>query len=185
MDFRDLPSLLTVWNKGTRPEFLMFWGRKENDMSSVGPYVFSQWHFSDFEINGIVYATAEHWMMAQKARLMGDENSLQAILTSKGPDEAKIYGRRICDWDQAKWDANKFEIVVQGNVAKFGQDSVLRNFLLGTFDMVLVEASPHDTVWGIGLRREDPESKDPNKWRGQNLLGFALMEARERLRKET
>jgi ribA/ribD-fused uncharacterized protein len=183
--FRDRGALVTAWNNGARPEFLMFWGRKGNDLSKIGPYVFSQWHFSDFEIDGITYPTAEHWMMAQKARLMGDDDALQAILASGGPDEAKALGRRVSNWDQAKWDANKFEAVVQGNVAKFGQDRDLRNFLLGTLDTVLVEASPHDKVWGIGLRREDQDSKNPNKWRGQNLLGFALMEARERLRKET
>jgi len=184
MDFRDRATLVKAWNEGARPEFLKFWGRKGGDTSKLGPYVFSQWHFSDFEIDGIKYPTAEHWMMAQKARLMEDGMSLQAILASPGPDEAKLLGRRVSNWDQAKWDRNKFEAVVVGNVAKFGQVPELRDFLLGTLDMVLVEASPHDKVWGIGLRREEANSKDPNKWKGENLLGFALMEARERLRKE-
>ena len=98
------------------------------------------------------------------------------------PAVAKQIGRQVKNWDQVKWDAHGFEAVVVGNVAKFSQDSDLREFLLGTGDMVLVEASPHDKVWGIGLRREDKEAKDPNKWRGTNLLGFALMEARQRIR---
>jgi ribA/ribD-fused uncharacterized protein len=184
MDFRDRPTLVKAWNEGTRPEFLMFWGRKGNDTSKIGPYVFSQWHFSDFEIDGNVYPTAEHFMMSQKAVAMGDLDTLEKILKCAGPDEAKALGRQASPWDQAKWDEVKFEAVVRANVAKFGQDTELRKYLLGTGDMVLVEASPHDKIWGIGLRREEKDSKDPNKWRGQNLLGFALMEARERLRKE-
>lgn len=185
MQFRDRESLVRAWNEGARPEFLMFWGRKGFDTSSIGPYVFSQWHFSDFEIDGQVYPTAEHWMMSQKALAMGDYNTHRAILASAGPEEAKTLGRQVKNWDQAKWDARKFEAVVEGNVAKFGQDSALREYILGTGDVVLVEASPHDRIWGIGLRREDSRSKDPNTWNGQNLLGFALMEARDRLRKES
>lgn len=182
---RDRSTLIKAWNEGVCPEFLMFWGRKGGDTSKLGPYVFSQWYFSDFEIKGTVYPTAEHWMMAEKARLMGDAETLQRILVSENPNQAKRLGREIRNWDEARWDANKFEVVVQGNVAKFGQDKNLRNFLLGTLDTVLVEASPHDKVWGIGLRREDSASKDPTKWRGQNLLGFALMETRTRLREES
>lgn len=162
----------------------MFWGRKGNDLSKIGPYVFSQWHFSDFEIDGNVYPTAEHFMMSQKALAMDDIETMKKILVASGPDEAKTLGRQVSPWDQAKWDAVKFEAVVVANVAKFGQDRDLRQFLLGTLDTVLVEASPHDKVWGIGLRREDADSKNPNTWRGENLLGFALMEARARLRKE-
>lgn len=183
MDFRDRTSLVKAWNEGHRPEFLFFWGRKGNDTSKVGPYVFSQWHFSDFEIDGTVYPTAEHWMMCQKALVMGDEEAHKAILASGGPDEAKALGRQVRNWDQTKWDAHKFDAVVRGNIAKFSQDDELRQYILGTGDMVLVEASPHDRIWGIGLRREDKESKDPNKWRGENLLGFALMEARDQIRK--
>lgn len=183
MDFRDRDSLVKAWNEGRRPEFLMFWGRKGYDTSRIGPYVFSQWHFSDFEIDGVTYPTAEHWMMCQKAIVMGDSESHRAILASHGPDDAKALGRQVRNWDQAKWDAHKFDAVVRGNVAKFSQDDELLNYILGTGDTVLVEASPHDRIWGIGLRREDKESGDPNKWKGQNLLGFALMEARDQIRK--
>jgi len=182
MEFRDRETLTKAWDEGHRPEFLMFWGRKGHDVSTIGPYVFSQWHFSDFEIDGIEYPTAEHGMMAEKARVMGDEDTLQQILACGGPDEAKELGRQVRNWDQAKWDAHKFEAVVKGNVAKFSQDTELRKYLLGTKDMVLVEASPHDCIWGIGLRREDKAAHNPHKWRGQNLLGFAIMEARQRIR---
>lgn len=182
MPIRTREDLLKHIQDGGRPEYVFFWGRKGNDLSKIGPYVFSQWHFSDFEIDQVVYPTAEHWMMCQKALVMGDDDAYARVLASQGPDEAKKVGREVRNWDQAKWDAAKFEAVVVGNVAKFGQVPEMREFLLGTGDMVLVEASPHDRVWGIGLRREDKEAKDPNKWRGENLLGFALMEARDRIR---
>lgn len=191
MLFRDRQTLTQAWNEGQRPEFLMFWGRKGGDTSAIGPYVFSQWHFSDFDVNGIVYPTAEHYMMAEKAWMMGDEETFNAILRDADtgsplgvpdPARAKKLGRRVKNWDQEKWDASKFGVVVDASVAKFGQIPEMRDYLLGTGHKVLVEASPHDKVWGIGLRREDSASKDPNKWKGQNLLGFALMEARDRLR---
>lgn len=194
MDVRDRETLCLLWRDGKRPEFLFFWGRKGNDTSTVGPYVFSQWHFSDFEIDGIVFPTAEHWMMLNKARLMGDSVAENAILRdmdtggpmgTPDPARAKKIGREIKNWDQAKWDDHNFEIVVEGNVAKFSQDDELRRYLFSTGDKVLVEASPHDKVWGIGLRREDQEAKNPLKWKGKNLLGFAIMEARARIRGES
>lgn len=188
MDVRDRETLCQLWREGTRPEFLMFWGRKGNDLSKIGPYVFSQWHFSDFEIDGIVFPTAEHWMMLNKARLMRDVNAEQAVLAdikgSPDPSVVKKIGRQVTNWDQAKWDQHCFEIVAEGNVAKFSQDDELRKYLLGTGDMVLVEASPHDKVWGIGMRREEADAKNPLKWKGKNLLGFAIMEARARIRGE-
>jgi ribA/ribD-fused uncharacterized protein len=72
--------------------------------------------------------------------------------------------------------------VTRGNVAKFGQHEDLRAFLLATDERVLVEASPRDAVWGIGLGASNPDARIPERWRGRNLLGFALMEARSRLR---
>jgi ribA/ribD-fused uncharacterized protein len=88
----------------------------------------------------------------------------------------------VRDYDDARWSAARFEAVVRGNVAKFAEHADLAAFLIGTGETVLVEASPHDRVWGIGLRASAPEANDPAKWRGENLLGFALMEVRARLR---
>ena len=85
-------------------------------------------------------------------------------------------------FDEAVWERERFGIVVEGSVHKFGQDAALRQFLLGTGERVLVEASPRDRIWGIGLAADDERATDPARWRGLNLLGFALMEAREVLR---
>jgi hypothetical protein len=82
----------------------------------------------------------------------------------------------------SKWHAARFEIVVRGNVAKFGQNDRMKEFLLSTDDEVLVEASPRDRIWGIGMSSTDPKVRDPRTWRGLNLLGFALMDARATLR---
>ena len=91
-------------------------------------------------------------------------------------------GKRV---DQKVWDDFKYAIVLNGNWCKFSQNQPLREFLLSTGDDVLVEASPYDGIWGIRLSASAPEAEDPQKWRGQNLLGFALMEVRDELRRVT
>ena len=119
-------------------------------------------------------------MMAEKARLF-DGSATDAILTASNPGEAKKLGRQIRNFDQAIWEAHRFEIVVRGNLAKFSQHGSLKQYLLGTGDRVLVEASPRDRIWGIGLSASDPAAPNPYDWKGLNLLGFALMAVREQL----
>ena len=94
---------------------------------------------------------------------------------------AKELGRGIRDFDEQLWVDARFGIVVTGSTAKFAQHPALRSFLLGTQGRVIVEASPVDAIWGIGLSANDPDAANPERWRGLNLLGFALMEARRRL----
>jgi ribA/ribD-fused uncharacterized protein len=84
-------------------------------------------------------------------------------------------------FSEDRWAAARYEMVVAGNVAKFTQHDDLRRYLVSTSDRVLVEASPLDRVWGIGLAEDDERAHAPSRWRGRNLLGFALMEVRERL----
>lgn len=144
----------------------------------------SQWFPAPFIVDDVAYPTAEHWMMAGKAELFGDDEMLEAILTSRDPGKAKALGRKVRGFDPAVWKARCFDIVVEGNVHKFRQDPDLRAYLLATGDKVLVEASPRDVIWGIGLGPQNPKVQTPDAWRGRNLLGFALMEARSRLRQE-
>ena len=120
-------------------------------------------------------------MMAEKARLFGDEATLAKVLAAPTPNDAKSLGRRVTGYDDARWAARRFDAVVEGNRAKFAQAGRLRGFLLGTGAAVLVEASPVDAVWGIGLAADDPRAGDPRQWQGLNLLGFALMVVRDRL----
>jgi ribA/ribD-fused uncharacterized protein len=121
-------------------------------------------------------------MMAEKARLFGDEEMREKILATHDSSQAKRLGRKVRGFDEARWSAARFEIVTRGNRSKFGQHEGMRQYLLATGDDVLVEASPVDCVWGIGLARDDPRAADPRTWRGANLLGFALCRARALLR---
>jgi ribA/ribD-fused uncharacterized protein len=123
-------------------------------------------------------------MMAGKARLFGDTAALERVVAASHPREAKSEGRKVRGFDEGRWLAHRYGLVVRGNVEKFGQHPELREFLLRTGERVLVEASPLDRIWGIGMAAADERVTDPSAWRGLNLLGFALMEARARLRAE-
>mgnify|MGYP003672447947 FL=1 len=121
-------------------------------------------------------------MMYHKALLFKDDVSARLILESTHPKEAKALGRMVSNYDQDIWDANKFRIVVDGNLHKFTSSPDLRKFLIGTGNKVIVEASQYDTIWGIGLSNDHIDCRNPLKWKGDNLLGFALMEVRNILR---
>ena len=166
---------------GARVTYLFFWGHTPKDPAVVDAACLSQWFPRAFFVEGVRYATAEHYMMAEKARLFGDAAALALVLESSTPAAAKGAGRAVQGYDDAAWGAARADAVVRGNVAKFSQHADLHAFLAGTGDHVLVEASPRDRIWGIGMGRSNPDAGDPARWRGRNLLGFALMEARERL----
>lgn len=100
-------------------------------------------------------------------------------MAAPSPSAAKKLGRRVRGFDDATWNERRYSIVVRGNVAKFAQHPDLRDFLLGTKNRVLVEASPVDRIWGIGLAEDDERAVDPKQWQGLNLLGFALMKVRD------
>jgi ribA/ribD-fused uncharacterized protein len=161
--------------------WLFFWGHTGGKDTKA---CLSQWFPAPFVVAGERFATAEHWMMAGKAELFGDAEHRAQILDAPSPAAAKALGRKVRGFDKAAWDAAKFGIVADGNVHKFGQDPDLRAFLLATGDRMLVEAAPRDRIWGIGMGANHEHATNPRLWRGQNLLGFALMEARARLRAE-
>ena len=181
MESFSVEDLRRAIASGWRGDLLFFWGHTPKG-PGIGKHVLSQWWPASFSIDGRCYPTAEHYMMAEKARLFGDEEACARILSANKPAEAKSFGRRIRGFDEQVWAAHRFEIVVRGNTAKFGQNLDLEEWLIGTGDVVLVEASPVDTVWGIGLAADDKGAHDPRTWRGLNLLGFALMKARAKLR---
>lgn len=179
MQTRD--SLAARLAGGAAVEFLFFWGHTPKAPGAVDASCLSQWHPAPFAADGARYATAEHFMMAEKARLFGDAEALARVLATGDPAEAKRVGREVRGYDDARWSAARGEAVVRGNILKFSQNPSLLAFLLGTGERVLVEASPRDRVWGIGMGASNPAARDPSRWRGLNLLGFALMEARARL----
>ncbi|MFC0003585.1 NADAR family protein [Micromonospora siamensis] len=179
---RSVAELSDLTRTGRRVRYLHFWGHQPQRDGSIGAGCLSQWWPAPFTVDGRTFATAEHWMMWHKAALFGDEETGERILAARHPHRAKALGRQVRGFDEATWIARRYPIVVAGSVAKFGQHDGLGAYLLGTGDRVLVEASPTDRIWGIGLTADDPRAADPADWRGENLLGFALMKARERLR---
>lgn len=178
-------SLLQHINNGHSVRYLFFWSGVKRKDGAISKTCFSQWWRDPFTVAGDVYASAEHYMMAEKARLFGDSAIRAQILACTDPRKAKALGRKVKGFDAQVWDRHRFDIVVAGNLAKFRAYPAQRAFLLGTADQILVEASPQDRVWGIGLAEDDVDAADPSKWRGLNLLGFALHQVRYQLSQET
>ncbi|MDC8105985.1 NADAR family protein [Chryseobacterium sp. PTM-20240506] len=176
----NLQNIIQKFQNKEELEFLFFWGHTAKDQ--ITKACFSQWYLAEFEEGGVIYKTAEHYMMAEKARLFNDENIEALIIEAQDPKEAKGLGRKIKNFDHHIWDEHKYEIVKRGNFFKFLQNGELKKFLLSTGDKLIIEASPYDKIWGIGMLESDPEAKNPLHWRGENLLGFALMEVRDDLK---
>ncbi|MFK3983935.1 NADAR family protein [Micromonospora sp. NPDC050397] len=176
---RDAEQVTRAIADGVRTKFVFFWKHRSDGVVDAG--CLSQWAPSPFTVDGLSFATAEHYMMWRKATLFGDRDIAERILAAGHPHLVQTLGRRVAGFDQRVWEAARYDIVRDASVAKFGQHEALREFLLGTGDRVLVEASPLDRIWGIGLAGTDPDALDPRRWRGLNLLGFALMDARAML----
>ena len=161
-------------------EFLFFWSHKKT--KQVTKTCFSQWYESPFMDNQEnTYLTAEHYMMAEKALLFDDQFMYEQILLSDNPKDAQKLGRKVNGFKNDVWIKHRFDIVVEANYLKFSQNEELKSFLLNTEDQILVEASPNDKIWGIGLSETNIDAMNIKKWQGLNLLGFSLMEVRKRL----
>ncbi|MBO0763834.1 MAG: NADAR family protein [Hyphomicrobiaceae bacterium] len=174
-------TLLDAIAAGWEPQYLPFWGHTAK-VPGIGKHVLSQWWPAPFVVSAETFKSAEHYMMAAKARLFADEVARPKILAAPTPREAKALGRKVRGFNEEVWAEQRFEIVVEASIEKFGQNSELGAYLLKTGDAVLLEASPVDRVWGIGLAADDPRAMRPGQWRGLNLLGFALMRARTALK---
>eukprot|EP00301_Raphidiophrys_heterophryoidea_P019233 c4197_g1_i1.p1 GENE.c4197_g1_i1~~c4197_g1_i1.p1 ORF type:complete len:383 (+),score=95.99 c4197_g1_i1:109-1257(+) len=140
---------------------------------------FGQWYSSPFTIDDVEFSCAEQYMMYRKVMLFGDEGLAKKILQTKSPKVMKSLGRKTSTWDERLWHKWRLSIVVKANMAKFGQDQDLMQCLLATGSKTLVEASPRDKIWGIGISASNPDAKHPNKWKGQNLLGVAITYVRD------
>jgi len=139
----------------------------------------SQWAPSDFIIGGVKYNCAEQYMMAEKARMFNDDDALEIIMGTNNPKVQKATGRTVKNFDKHKWDLERKLIVYRANLAKFTQNSEFLLWLQGTKGRTLVEASPWDTIWGIGLGAEDPRAQSRNTWLGTNDLGEIVTQVRE------
>ena len=156
-------------------EFVFFYG---------GP--FSQWCESFFTIDGVKYNCAEQYMMAEKSRLFKDDETLDKIMDTSNPYDMKmVYGRNVKNFDVEIWQKHCRDIVYRGNYAKFTQNEDLKRDLLSTGNKEIVEASPTDTIWGIGMGEyEIPFIYDKKNWCGSNWLGIAIMQVRDKIRKD-
>lgn len=174
------------FRRGERLKFIFFWGHGKTGSAdgSVTKTCLSQWWDCKFTVDGVEYHTAEQYMMAQKAILFGDEKIRAEIMAAKHPKQFKALGQKVSGFVQKVWDENCRDIVIRGNVAKFSQNGELKTFLMNTKERVLVEASPYDKIWGIGMAEDDPKCENPTLWNGTNFLGFCLMEVRDILREK-
>lgn len=163
-------------------EIILFWGHQYKK-NKITKSCLSQWYPCKFKDETMEYNTAEQYMMIQKAKLFNDNETLNLILEANTPKEYKQLGRKIKNFNHEIWDKNKFEIVFNGNLLKFSQNEDLKSFLLSTQNKILAEASPYDSIWGIGIGENNNDAYDIMKWKGENLLGKALMKVRDELRK--
>ncbi len=141
----------------------------------------SQWQRSPFVVGGVAFTHAEQFMMYAKALLFTDRDAAESILRATTPREHQAIGRAVRGFDGAVWALFREGIVYQANYARFSQNPDQRELLLATRGTTLVEASPHDRVWGIGLSADDPRASDRSQWPGLNLLGQALTQVRDAL----
>jgi len=145
---------------------------------------FSQWQHSEFTLDGVDFLTAEQAMMYLKALLFHDEKTGNLILAATDPGKQKALGRQVSGFDEGVWDEHKYAIVKRSNLAKFSQNKGLRRKLFQTGKKMLVEASPVDVIWGIGLDEREAAMIAPEFWPGQNLLGKIMTEVRDQLMQE-
>jgi ribA/ribD-fused uncharacterized protein len=154
-------------------KYVFFWGSE-----------FSNWYPAFFNYKGKRFSNSEQAFMWDKAVFFGDFEIGNEILNNgKNPRDAKQLGRQIKNFDVEEWTEVAYSVMVKVNLCKYEQNPLLLKILLSTGDKTIVEASPQDTIWGIGLHWENDDCLDKTKWKGLNLLGKALMEVRERLKK--
>lgn len=158
---------------------IYFWKPTQGDVTTC----LTQWYIAPFTVDGTEYACAEQYMMAQKAILFDDKGMLPKIMATTDPGVMKKLGRLVKNYDEKIWTEHRIDIVTKGNICKFTdpRNKVLKEYLLSTGEAQLVEASPLDRIWGIGLDATQASATLPSEWPGMNLLGKILMDVRKRL----
>lgn len=159
---------------------VLFWGKDDEN-----GYL-SNFYYSEFIYEGITFGCSEQMFMYIKAKFFGDEKIAYQIAKKHDldPNYYKQLGRKVKNYDEVAWEANRYNFMVECLYLKFRQNKDIRDLLFATGEKELVEASKWDCIWGIGLHKYDPDCRNKEKWRGRNLLGIALMEVREKLKSE-
>ena len=142
---------------------------------------YSQWAMRDIKIDDQIFNCNEQFMMYKKAELFGDDYAIEQIMKNSNPAVQKSWGRRVKNFDRDKWEQIARNVVYKANYAKFAQHKDLKQELLESGDKIIVEASPTDCIWGVGLRATDSKILDSKNWRGTNWLGEAIMQVRDYL----
>ena len=174
-----IKEVQNLYKKGKPLEFIFFSGHQKTKNGNITKSCLSQWYQSPFEMNDVKYSCAEQYMMAEKARIFGDYDAFEKILKAYHPNQMKLIGKKVCNFNEEVWSQKKVSVVKIANMAKFSQNSKLKKYLLGTGSKILVKTNVYDSIWGIGLAKEDNDIINPLKWNGENLLGFILMDIRE------
>jgi ribA/ribD-fused uncharacterized protein len=158
----------------TTPNMVLFWRT---------PEIYSNWHPAAFvDEDGQRFANSEQFMMWAKALVMGDHAMAERMLKVSKPKKLKEMGQAVLNYDEARWVQHRLAVVVHACYLKFSQNPSMKAELLATGERILVEASPDDVIWGVGLEESDPRCLDNDQWLGLNLLGAALMVVRLLLR---
>lgn len=181
-DRQRVDSLVRRSAEGEVLQYVHFWKHHQAIPSAIDASCFSQWFRAPFVKEDESFVTAEHFMMVGKARLFGDGETAAEILADENPAHAQKFGRKVRNFEPQTWLRRRYDLVTEGNMLKFAQNPSLAAFIHSTGDAVLVEASPVDRIWGIGLAAGAPGADNPSQWNGLNLLGFALMDVRSALR---
>lgn len=163
-------------------EWLFFYGHTAPPGELTKACLSQWWDRHPFLAGGVLFYTAEHYMMSYKAKIFDDRAMYERIINAETPREAKALGRKVSNFDEKYWELHRMQAILQANFFKFGEHKELAAFLLETDNRILVEASPTDRIYGIGMNQHHPNAKDPAMWNGLNLLGFALMQVRQMLR---
>lgn len=178
-----LKNLMSDIKSGAKKEYIFFYEGTPSADGKIDSACLSQWWEEYFPVCTLQYPTAEHYMMRTKAIVFGDDQKAVKIMDNASPESAKAMGKEVKDFSSREWSKISYSVVLNGNYWKFASNPALRAYLLSTGDKVLVEASPTDKIWGAGLSADDEKIKNPSKWKGENLMGFALMEVREEIRR--
>ena len=163
---------------------VFFWSQKSKTNNGLGEECLSNWYPCEFidPITKIKYFNTEQWMMEKKADLFKDRKIQEQILRTKDPKTCKDLGRKVKKFNKNIWFKNCKLIVKSGCFLKFSQNEKLKNYLLSTSNRLIVEASPYDCIWGIGMSEECAKKTDIHEWSGKNYLGECLMKVRNMLK---